>query len=149
MSNWTLIYRTDSQGSTTFGSLDSLRNAVMSGADVKVIYSPRQNVWWSRHCSSIYVSRSGETTVVAATFMEAADTTTIAGGIDFNTPFAVEYHIYNGTGRRSIWKFGHQNHTPITQDSDNIVPMRWYVKDYQASSLLNSIIDVVGSIFRP
>ncbi len=145
MSDWTLIYETDSEGISIFGSLVRLRNAVIKGADVKVIYSPQQNVWWSRNCSSIHFSRSGGTIIVAATFMEAADTNRDAVGIDFSTPFALEYHIYNGTGIRSLWKLDYQNHTLISQNSD-IVPIKWYVKDYRVS-FRDSIVDFVGDFF--
>ena len=147
MGNWTLIYRTDAEGLTAFGSLDELSRAVLNGADVKVIYSPQQNVWWSRYCSSVNVRRVGGTTVVAATFMEAADTTPAGGGIQFETPFALEYHIYNSTGVRSMMKFGYQDHNLI-QDTDNLMPMRWFVKDHQVLTL-DSIIGTLGSVFRP
>lgn len=147
MGNWTLIYRTDADGLTTFGSVDELRRAVLNAADVKVLYSPQSNIWWSRYCSSVHVRRVGGTTVVAATFMEAADTTPAGGGIEFETPFALEYHIYNSTGVRSVLKFGYEDHNLISQDTDNIVPMRWYVKDYQVLTL-DSIIGTLGGVFR-
>ena len=147
MGNWTLIYRTDAEGLTSFGSLSDLRTAVVNGADVKVIYSPQPSVWWSRYCSSVHVRGVGGTTIVAATFMEAADTTPGGGGIEFETPFAIEYHIYNSTGVRSVFKFGYQEHNLISQDTDNIVPMRWYVKDYQVPTL-DYLIGTLSTVFR-
>ena len=147
MGNWTLIYRTDAEGLTVFGSVDELSRAVLNGADVKVIYSPQQNVWWARYCSSVNVRRVGGTTVVAATFMEAADTTAAGAGIQFDNPFALEYHIYNSTGARSLMKFGYHDHNQISQEIDNIMPMRWFVKDHQVLTF-DSIIGTLGSVFR-
>jgi hypothetical protein len=79
--------------------------------------------------------------------MEAADTTSTGSGIDFDTPFALEYQIYNSTGIRSVWKFNYQNHNPVSHNSDNIVPMRWYVEDYHVRSLWDSITTTIGRIF--
>ena len=147
MGNWTLIYRTNAEGITTFGSVSDLRAAVINGADVKVVYSPQTNIWWSRYCSSVHIRGVGGSTIVAATFMEAADTTAGGGGIEFDTPFALEYHIYNSTGVRSVLKFGYQEHNLISQDTDNIVAMRWYVKDYQLPTI-DYLVATLGNVFR-
>ena len=144
MSVWTLIYATDSSGNRTFGSLTSFRNAVRNGADVKVIYSPTTDVWWSRYCSSVNFSGSGESILISATFMEAADTTRTGTRLNFENPFALEYHIYNRTGARSMSKFDYGNHTLISQETNRIMPMKWYVKDYQLT-IWDVITDLVVS----
>ncbi len=133
MGNWNLIYATDSSGNPTSGSLSQLRNAVAAGADVKVLYSPAQNIWWSRYCASVTYFKQGGNDVVSAIFMEAADTTQTVNGLDFETPFALEYQIYNSLGTRVLWKFDYETQTLRTSESDRIMPMRWYVKDYYVS----------------
>jgi hypothetical protein len=131
-SSWSLIYHTDASGVPVFGSLQEFRGAVLAGADVKILYSPGTNVWWSRNCSSINVMRSGASTVIAATFMEAADTRVSGsgGGLEFEEPFALEYHIYNTTGVRVVRKFNYQNHAPLPVNTVSTVAMKWFVKDY-------------------
>src|SRR6266850_67159 len=107
MSNiWSLIYETDAAGGHVAGRLSGFRDAVLAGADVKVIYSPRSSVWWSRNLSSVYVTHPGGTTIhIAGTYMEAADTNPTQSGISFaDDPFALEYHIYNTTGVRVVVK---------------------------------------------
>jgi hypothetical protein len=145
--SWTLIYETDSNGNQINGSLERLRSAVISAADVKVIYRPQANIWWSRNCSSIHVSRPGGLILVAATFMEAADTSPTGIGIDFDSPFLLEYHIYNSTGVRSLIKFNYQNHT-VTSSNSGIVPMKWYVKDQAGlfSLIVTRVSQAVTSI---
>lgn len=144
---WTLIYATDSQGNQVTGNLAELRRAVIAGADVKVIYNSQADIWWSRNCSSIQVSQPGGNILVAAIFMEAADTSSTGIGIDFDTPFALEYHIYNSTGVRSIIKFDYQNHTKISSNNRNIIPMKWYVKDYEEESRFSKIRDWTVKVF--
>lgn len=127
---WTLVYETDSSGNQVAGSLTQLRKAVLNAADVKVIYKPSANTWWSRYCDSVTVRGGGSQTVIAATFMNAADTTSGVGGLDFeDNPFAVEHHIYNSSGRRAFVKL-HYKERDIIQNSPSTIPMKWFVKDY-------------------
>jgi hypothetical protein len=129
-SEWNLIYATNSFGDAVAGDLGEFRNAVLAGADVKVLYSPDEDIWWSRNCSSVTVIGVGSGTHIAATFMEAADTSYSAGdGLDFDEPFSLEYHIYNTTGVRVNAKFEYQNQT-LRGKRSKILPMKWYVKDY-------------------
>ena len=83
MSDWTLIYSTDSGGAPVFGSLSALKVAVLAAADVKVMYSPRSGIWWSRYCASVSTRGSGSSSLVSATYMEAADTKVGATGLEF------------------------------------------------------------------
>lgn len=134
--NWTLIYETDASGSQVDGNLKRFSRAVFAGADVKILYSPRADNWWSRNCSSINVTRSGDKINIAAIFMEAADTRSFSSGtgLEFEEPFALEYHIYNTTGVRVRMKFNYQDHKPMGDDTD-MVAMRWFVKDYNVPFL--------------
>jgi hypothetical protein len=127
MSDWSLIYATDASGAVTKGSVMELRLAVMSGADVKVMYSTAPGVWWSRYCASASVRGSGASRLVSATYMEAADTQDGSQGLEFATPFAVEYQIYNSNGVQQMHKGG--------RTVSKVVTMRWYVRDYQAPPL--------------
>src|SRR4051812_12467338 len=129
MSNWTLIYSTDSAGAVDFGSVPELRAAVFLGADVKIIYRTRSGTWWSRYCPSVSIQGpGGSSSMVSATYVEAADTTFGSKGLEFATPFAIEYHIYNSNGVRQVHKTGHD------QPETSFVPMRWYVRDYEPQS---------------
>jgi hypothetical protein len=95
---WSLIYETDSSGNPVFGDLGEFRDAVFAGADVKILYNPGGNSWWSRNCSSINVTRPGGTILIAATFMEAADTRFSGLGIDFvKDPFALVEHFVSSS----------------------------------------------------
>ena len=141
MSAWKKIYETDQTGATVFGNLNDFRAAVIHGADVKVLYSTTFGNWWSRYCSSVNVSGFGSNTRIAATFMEAADTQSVAGGLGFITnPFAIEYHLFNTSGARAFVKVRHSDQSILTQ-STNIIRMRWYVKDYELSPLIAVTID--------
>ena len=136
MSDWTLIYSTDSTGAVIVGSVDDLERAVSRAADVKVLYNSATGVWWSRYCPSVSTRAHGGGRLVSATYMEAADTRLGGTGLEFEAPFAVEYHIYNSNG--VYW-----NYTGGVS-TDRIVPMRWYVKDYRPPSLLDFISTAFG-----
>jgi hypothetical protein len=131
-STWTLIYSTDATGAPVLGSLQEFRSAVLAAADVKIVYQTGANSWWSRNCSSINLTRPGGSTLIAATFMEAADTRASGSGLDFEEPFALEYHIYNTTGVRVVRKFKYQDHTLLPVDTTRIIAMKWFVKDYES-----------------
>lgn len=147
--NWTLLYETDASGNQIAGSLQELRDAILLGADVKVVYSPAADVWWSRYCSSVTVQESGGSTRIAATFMEAADTRSATFGIDFeNNPFALEYHIYNTSGVRYFMKLHYEDRTIIT-DSNRVLPMKWYVRGYVRAPWWERIDAVFPQVVKP
>lgn len=123
MSDWSLILSTDGNGAITMGSVADLRAAVIAGADVKVVYGTGGGVWWSRYCPSVSARGSGSSALVSATYMEAADTVAGAQGLEFATPFALEYQIYNSNGVQQMVKNG--------RSQSKVVPMRWYVRDRQ------------------
>lgn len=133
MSDWTLIYSTDATGAAVVGSVADLSSAVRAGADVKIIYNSGPGVWWSRYCDSVSTRGTASTRLVSATYMKAADTRLGGSGVEFEVPFAVEYHIYNSNGFYWMSKGG---------DSTNrIVPMRWYVKDYNLPWIPFLVVD--------
>ena len=66
MSDWTLIYSTDSSGATVAGSVLDLAGAVLAAADVQVVYSPAEGVWWSRYCASVSARGAGAARLVSA-----------------------------------------------------------------------------------
>lgn len=144
MSDWRLIYSTNATGAAVEGSVGVLVTAVRAAADVKILYSPSAGVWWSRYCSSVTTRGAGNSALVAAIYVEAADTTQGASGLEFNEPFALEYHIYNSNGVRKVFKIDHQMRQVIANQSDTI-PMRWYVRDYQPSWF--PVADVINDIF--
>jgi hypothetical protein len=147
---WTLVYATDESGAES-GSREALRNAILHGADVKILYRPSPGIWWSRNCSSINLRVSEGIAYIAATFMEAADTSFVDGvGLDFNrAPFALEYHIYNTTGARAMVKFHYQDHN-LLSDEITTMPMRWFVKDYVVPSVSVTIDpDLIPPLARP
>ncbi|GAB2469606.1 hypothetical protein GCM10011375_40200 [Hymenobacter qilianensis] len=140
MSDWTLIYITDSTGTAVVGSVADLTRAVRAGADVKVIYNSGPGVWWSRYCESVSTRGTGSARLVSATYMRAADTRVGGTGLEFEVPFAVEYHIYNSNGVYWMSKAGNSTY--------RTVPMRWYVKDYKLPSIFDQIRDIRDRVFR-
>jgi len=128
MSDWNLIYSTNASGTPVFGTVTALRTAVMSGADVKVIYNPSGGVWWSRQCLSVSSRGGFNSPLVSATHVEALDTQDGSSGLEFNTPIALEYHIYNSNGVRNLQKIGSGGGLLFSESKK--MPMRWYVKDY-------------------
>jgi hypothetical protein len=87
-------------------------------------------VWWTRYCPSVSTKGTGNSALITAIYMEAADTVQGGSGIEFATPLAIEYQIYNSNGVRKLSKVDHQNRVVITNDS-RMMPMRWFVRDYQ------------------
>ena len=129
---WTLVYETNGSGVQVAGSMQEFKHAVLTGADVKISYNTLGTRWWSRKCSSVNVIPVSGTTVIAATFMEAADTMFIEKEkyLDFMDPFALEYHIYSSTGVRVTMKFNYYDHSLISRECE-YKPMKWFVKDYE------------------
>jgi hypothetical protein len=128
MGDWFLIYSTDATGAPLTGSVNELAQAVRAGADVKVIYTAGPGISWSRYCASASTRTAGGATLVSATYAEAADTQVSGNALAFAAPFAVEHHIYNSNGVQWMSKGG--------TNTQRVVAMRWYVKDYEAPSLL-------------
>lgn len=138
MSDWTLIYATNSTGTAVVGSVAALAKAVRAGADVKIIYNSGPGIWWSRYCASVSTRGTGASRLVSATYMEAADTRAGGTGVEFEVPFAREYHIYNSNGVYWMSKGGNS--------TNRIVAMQWFVKDYQLPSIFERIRDRIFPI---
>lgn len=130
MSNWTQVYATDAAGAVVSGSLATLQNAVLRGADVKVLYMPSAGIWWSRYCESVKSHGTGASALVSAVFMNAGDTLEVGDGLAFNEPFSIEYHIYSSNGMRKLYKIQQNNQAVLIANESRILPIRWYVKDY-------------------
>lgn len=141
MSDWQLIYATDSTGAAVSGSVEDLSTAVFRGADVKIVYNPTPDsgIWWSRYCASVSTRRVGGARLVTATYSQALDTAVGGSGVEFAVPFAVEYHIYNSNGVQLMSKGG--------SASSRIVAMRWYVKDYRSPSIVSALQAALGQVF--
>jgi hypothetical protein len=136
MADWTLIYSSDAQGKAVKGSVNALRLAVVNGADVKILYSTGSSLWWSRYCSSVTSRVQNGNPLVAATYVQALDTTGVNGNLEFAQGGAIEYHIYNSTGMRVMMKNGSVQR--------GVVPMKWYVKDYDIPWFVH--IDLLAKI---
>ncbi|MFL6139247.1 MAG: hypothetical protein ACJ74O_15790 [Frankiaceae bacterium] len=144
---WTLVYRTDQHGEPLLGNVHQLRDAVLAGADVKVLYqSQPDGPWWSRSCSSAAVSGSGSGTLVSAVYMEAADTTVTPRGLAFSLPFAVEHQIYNSIGTRAMAKS--VDGRVVTEEPEPLA-LKWFVKDYEIIplNLSDRVVDMISHRF--
>ncbi|WP_299409991.1 hypothetical protein [uncultured Roseobacter sp.] len=93
------VYSHDEAGNAKDGSLADLRQAVQRGESITVSYTSG-GITWYRACPSVSIYGG----VVSCYIQEVLDTTDGGGARTFDSPRAIEAHIYDTTGYRAAIK---------------------------------------------
>ena len=148
---WKRIFENAADGSTVYGSLDDLVQAVKAGADVQIRYyrsaglAGFRRVEWHRtsHAVTIADADRGGRSIVSCAFTEIPDTDLVAGaGRRFVQPFAAEWQVFNTTGSRHTVKFNHQTSSVIDEFSDSL-GIAWYVRCYYQRPWWSQVVGLV------
>ncbi len=94
-----LLYSHDAAGNPTTGDLAALSAAIREGAQISVSYESG-GIFWARQCSSASIYNG----VVSCYITGVLDTTDGGGARTFDSPRAIEAHIYDTTGYRAAIK---------------------------------------------
>ena len=150
MGTWSLVYATEPNTPNALpaikvvaGTLKALNDAVVNGADVKVLYRPKAGQWRAITCCAVMAKGSGSRIQVVA---EASLTLAI------NSP------VGNGLGAESFafdssGFVAHSRHDPVNRNNAMgafaAAPLRWYVRDYIVPFWATFQNDLPPSLTKP
>ena len=134
MSTWSLVFATEPtepnaqpQTNVVAGTLKDLRDAVVNGADVKVLYRPTPNQWRAVTCSVVLVKGSASRTqVVAEGALPLALNSPLGDGFGTES-FAFDSGGFVAHSRFDSVAGGHGQ----AGGAFFAAPLRWYVRDYE------------------
>lgn len=150
MGTWSLVYATEPNEpnakpaiKVVAGTLKALRVAVVSAADVKVLYRPKAGQWRAITCHDVLAKGSGtKVEIVASASVALALNSPKGNGLGaesfaFDSAGFVAHSRYDPvSGRNGIGAFV-------------AVPIRWYVRDYDVPFWANFQDDLPPFPKRP